>query len=190
MNFLGHLYFSGTDLELMHCNLYGDYVRGSNLTHLAPKIQEGIRLHRNIDHYMDTHPAVLEAKRQLSSQLPKVSGIAIDLIFDHLLARDWQTHHPLDYHLYLRQFYTHQATHHLDFSPAFQSFLSVLKSRQWMNFYPSLYGLQKSCEGVATRLSFESKLSATPTVFIQEEALLVEAFQTYMQDAKRQFLTQ
>ena len=44
----------------MYANLHGDFVRGKDFSHLPEKLQEGIRLHRMIDDYIDHHPVVLE----------------------------------------------------------------------------------------------------------------------------------
>ena len=65
MNYLGHLYFSKNDFELMYYNLFGDFVKGSDLSRFPIKIQEGIRLHREIDHYIDHHPYVRKLLHKL-----------------------------------------------------------------------------------------------------------------------------
>ena len=59
MNYLGHLYFSDNDHTLMLANLFGDFVKGKDLSAFQPEIQNGITLHRSIDNYIDSHPEVL-----------------------------------------------------------------------------------------------------------------------------------
>ena len=81
MNYLGHLFFSNNDLELMYANIYGDFIKGSKLSHHPKIIQKGVKLHRSIDSYIDNHPKVLNLKKTLTKDLPKISGIAIDLYF-------------------------------------------------------------------------------------------------------------
>ena len=90
MKYLGQLFFSGDDKDLMICNLYGDHVKGKKYSSYPSKIIEGILLHREIDHYIDNHPEVLALKKLLYSDLHKVSSIAVDLYFDHLLAKNWK----------------------------------------------------------------------------------------------------
>lgn len=85
MNYLGHIYLSFGDHELATANLFGDFVKGKNLSHLPQEIQVGIRLHRAIDSFTDQHEAVKEILQLIRADLPKVAPIAIDLIFDHLL---------------------------------------------------------------------------------------------------------
>jgi acyl carrier protein phosphodiesterase len=76
MNFLGHLFFSNNELQLMHANLYGDFVKGKDLSQFDSTIQTGIRLHRKIDSYIDHHPDVLQRSRTttLSRGAPGAPG--------------------------------------------------------------------------------------------------------------------
>ncbi len=48
----------------------------------------------------------------------------------------------------------------------------------------------KSCEGVAKRISFETKLPTAHLVFDQREWQIEEVFHLFMSDAKREFLSQ
>lgn len=190
MNFLGHLYFSGNDKELMLANLFGDFVRGSKHEHFPEVIQKGIKLHRSIDFYIDNHPLVKELKFDLMSELPKVGPVAVDLFFDHLLARNWNQFHTSEYNLFLEDFYTHETDFQDHYPENFMDFMSKLRTHQWMNHYPTKYGLMKSCEGVAKRISFETKLPIAHLVFDQKEGQIEEVFHRFMSDAKREFLTQ
>jgi acyl carrier protein phosphodiesterase len=190
MNFLGHLYFSGNDKELMLANLFGDFARGSKHKHLPEVIQQGIKLHRKIDFYIDNHPLVKELKFELMSDLPKVGPIAVDLFFDHLLARNWTQFHSTEYTSFLNEFYEHETDYHSHYPAAFLDFMDKLRTHQWMNHYPTKYGLMKSCEGVAKRISFETKLPTAHLVFNQMETEIESTFHGFMEDAKKEFLTQ
>lgn len=190
MNFLGHLYFSGNNKELMLANLFGDFVRGSKNDHFPVIIQQGIKLHRSIDFYIDNHPKVRELKAILMHDLPKVGPVAIDLFFDHLLARDWSDFHSEDYNVYLQNFYQHKTEYLNHYPVSFIEFLSKLRLHKWMNQYPTKYGLMKSCEGVAKCISFETKLPEAHLVFDQRERQIEDIFQGFMSDAQKEFLTQ
>ena len=190
MNFLGHLYFSGKDKELMQANLYGDFVRGSKLDHYPGIIQQGIKLHRQIDFYIDHHPEVKKLKLSIMHDLPKIGPVAVDLFFDHLLARNWKDFHPDEYYGFLDAFYAHETIHEPHYPESFLSFMNQLRLHKWMNHYPSKYGLVKSCEGVAKRISFETKLPSAHLVFDQMEEQIEEVFQAFMSDARKEFLMQ
>lgn len=187
MNFLGHLYFSRNNRDLMIANLFGDFVRGRNFEHFPPLIQEGIILHRQIDHYIDTHPLVRELKLELMSELPKVGPIAVDLFFDHLLAKNWEEYHHLPYGSFLLDFYQHESEYLGHYPIFFLQFMEKLRHHQWMNHYPTKYGLMKSCEGVSKRLSFETNLAKAHLVFDQKEETVVAVFHAFMKDALHHF---
>jgi len=174
----------------MHANLFGDFVRGSKLDHFPEIIQHGIKLHREIDFYIDNHPSVKHLKLSLMHDLPKIGPVAVDLFFDHLLAKQWSNFHHEDYPQFLSNFYAHESDLTEHYPSSFISFIDKLRQHQWMNHYPTKYGLMKSCEGVAKRISFETKLPEAHLVFDARESEIDAAFQSFMIDAQRKFLLQ
>ena len=189
MNYLGHLYFSKNDHTLMYANLFGDFVKGSDLSAYPSDIRKGIRLHRMIDQYIDHHPAVVELMQQLYPSLPKVTGIAVDLYFDHLLASRWSEFHPKPYRDFLNDFYAYPIELTEGFSPNFITFTIQLKKYDWMIHYATREGLGKMCEGVGSKLSFANALQGAPGEFDQHRKMIEKAFELYMQDAIPYFET-
>ena len=183
MNFLGHLYFSNNDLELMQANLFGDFVKGKDYTHLPLKIQEGVTLHRKIDNYIDNHPAVLDLIRLLYNPMPKVAGIAVDLFFDHLLAKNWNQFHHQEIDEFIYQFYKSINTSTPHYSEHFQLMLVKMQEDNWLLSYKNLEGLNLSCQGVSRRISFENNLKNGVQVFKKYELEIEKAFFEYMKDA-------
>ncbi len=184
MNFLGHLYFSDNDLALMQANIFGDFVKGKDLSRFPIKMQEGILLHRKIDSYIDTHPSVILLLHRLYSDLPKVAGIAVDLYFDHLLAKNWKDFHTKDLDVFINQFYASIDTSNENYSSQYFYMLEKMQEKNWLFQYQFLDGLDKSCHGVSRRISFENKLSIGVDVFKKFEKEIEYAFFEYMKDAK------
>lgn len=89
MNHLAHALLAGHDDELRLGGLMADSVRGAPDLALPPGVRAGIRLHRSIDSYTDQHPAVVAARALLPPPYRRYAGIALDMWFDHLLARDF-----------------------------------------------------------------------------------------------------
>lgn len=187
MNYLGHIYLSNDNHDLMYANLYGDFVKGTQISHLPLIIQQGIRLHRMIDSYTDQHSGVRELARSLYDFLPKVSGIAIDLYFDHLLAKHWSKFHAHDFVDYLDSFYNHQPDLWEEYHSKFRDFISIMRLRKWLNHYDGFIGLTKMCHGVSAKLSFENKLSNAPNVFEEKETHIISCFEEFMSDVIREF---
>jgi acyl carrier protein phosphodiesterase len=189
VNLLGHLYFSNDDLDLMYANLFGDYVKGTKFFNYPDKIVQGILLHRSIDSYFDQHQAVLNSKRLLFNELPKVSAVAMDLFMDHLLAKNWEIHHSMKIHTFLIQFYNHHPSFENYFSSDFQSFIKLMRQYKWLNHYHLDSGLEKACHGISSKISFENELHKGLMIFKKYEAELNSSFNKFMKDAKNEFLS-
>lgn len=89
MNYLAHLHLGGPAPHQLLGSLYGDFVKGPLDGRWPQCIEAGIRLHRRIDLFTDTHPLVRDARALFPAARRRVSGILLDLFFDHCLARDW-----------------------------------------------------------------------------------------------------
>lgn len=89
MNYLAHLHLGGPAPHQLLGSLYGDFVKGPLDGRWPQTIEAGIRLHRRIDLFTDTHPLVRDARALFPAARRRVSGILLDLFFDHCLARDW-----------------------------------------------------------------------------------------------------
>ncbi|WP_158773712.1 ACP phosphodiesterase [Cobetia sp. L2A1] len=89
MNFLGHarLSLAGND-DFLFGNLIADGVRGSDLSDWSSEIEAGIRFHRRCDAVIDSHPETRWLLTQVPPASRRVAGIALDMMWDHLLAGD------------------------------------------------------------------------------------------------------
>ena len=89
MNFLAHFHLAWPDDGLVVGGLEGDYLKGPLRGTLPTHIEAGVRLHRAIDAYTDSHPIIQELRREFPEQLRRYAGILIDLSFDHYLSQHW-----------------------------------------------------------------------------------------------------
>lgn len=98
MNYLAHAVLAGPDPLLRLGGLMGDFVKGplppgtAGIAGAAPlpeRLVLGLRLHRAIDAYAETHPAFRASRARVSPERRRVAGIMVDLFYDHFLARGW-----------------------------------------------------------------------------------------------------
>ncbi|WP_136067734.1 acyl carrier protein phosphodiesterase [Modicisalibacter radicis] len=89
MNFLAHGWLArgGTD-EFLHGNLIADGVKGVDLSDWSPAAATGIRHHRRVDAWVDQHQVVREARSRAPDDGRRYAGIALDMVWDHFVARD------------------------------------------------------------------------------------------------------
>lgn len=90
MNFLAHLLLSGPDGDFRAGGFLGDFVRGPLTGRHPAAIESGIALHRHLDAASDRSDAVHTAVRRLPPAWRRWAPVALDVIFDHFLARDFQ----------------------------------------------------------------------------------------------------
>lgn len=89
MNHLAHLYLARPTVESRVGNLLGDFARGVDVDALPVAVKEGLDNHRAVDAFTDRHPEVLRAKTLFSNQRRRFAGVALDVLFDHYLIRNW-----------------------------------------------------------------------------------------------------
>jgi acyl carrier protein phosphodiesterase len=94
MNHLAHALLAGADEGRILGGVLGDFVRGAPDPALPTGVREGIALHRAIDGYTDRHPEVLAARALFEPPYRRYAGIALDMWFDHVLARDFARWSP------------------------------------------------------------------------------------------------
>jgi acyl carrier protein phosphodiesterase len=91
LNFLAHLHLADPDEGLMFGGVVADFIRNPEVAALPANVQAGVHLHRSIDGFTDRHPTVQKSIGRISSRLGWFSGIAIDIYYDHVLSRNWNS---------------------------------------------------------------------------------------------------
>ena len=94
MNFLAHLHLAELANSSLTGNLLADFVRGDPDGRWSAAIVAGIHMHRRLDSLSDHLAEVREAKQRFTPVTRRVAPIALDVIWDHFLARDWSHFHP------------------------------------------------------------------------------------------------
>lgn len=151
MNFLAHLYLAGEPDAFGAGNVMGDFVRGRvERLGLPAALAQGVRLHRFIDGYSDGHPLVAQSRRRLAR--PRVSGVIVDMAYDHFLARHWHRFHsqPLPY--FTADCYAALAAQWDHLPPRLGRLLPVMRRDDWLARYGELDFLARSLDRMAARL--------------------------------------
>jgi acyl carrier protein phosphodiesterase len=92
MNWLAHLLLSEPSPEFRVGNLLPDILGPADLAALPEKFQRGIRQHYRIDAFTDSHPVVKQSVRRIGPKFRRYGGVLVDIFYDHILARDWDSH--------------------------------------------------------------------------------------------------
>jgi acyl carrier protein phosphodiesterase len=159
MNFLAHVFLSGNDFELAMGNLIADQIKGKKYLDLPPKIQEGVLLHRKIDHYTDSHPAFKQCIKKLFVSHRHYSRVLVDMFFDHFLAKNWQQYHPQLFPEFIHQFYDFIEKNKALVPERCTHLIEHLIQNNWFGAYASLDGLETILAQMEKRTRFESHLA-------------------------------
>ncbi|MBY6204345.1 ACP phosphodiesterase [Halomonas denitrificans] len=90
MNHLAHLVLAGRDPDDRLGALLGDHVKGRlEAVDLSPGLVRGIRLHRRIDAWSDSDPAVTGLLARFRPPWRRYGGIVLDVLFDRELSKRW-----------------------------------------------------------------------------------------------------
>ncbi len=93
VNFLAHLHIADHCQSSLLGNLLGDFVKGNPDTQYPAMISQGVRLHRFVDSYTDSHSQVEQIRALFPNGVRRYSGIALDMFWDHCLAVQWNQFH-------------------------------------------------------------------------------------------------
>lgn len=179
MNHLAHALLAGADEGRILGGVLGDFVRGAPDLALPTGVREGIALHRAIDGYTDRHPEVLAARALFEPPYRRYAGIALDMWFDHLLARDFARWSPSPlpaFSIDLRELLRRQDA----LLPA-----TARRFAQYMqaNDLPAAYAepavLDRALAGIGQRLQRDNPLGRMLPVLQDMDAPLQERFDAF-----------
>jgi len=153
MNFLAHIYLSGSSEEILVGNFIGDYVKGHDYTLYPSKIKKGILLHRSIDSFTDRHPITRSCKAYIREEYGLYSGIVIDIFYDHFLAVNWSDFCRVSLSRYIHNRYEILDSHFEIFPEGVQGFFPYFIRSNWLEAYVSLGGLESVLRRMALRTS-------------------------------------
>lgn len=152
MNYLAHLHLGGSQPAQLLGSLYGDFVKGPLAGRWPAEIEAGIRLHRRIDVFTDSHPLIAQARLRFPAERRRFSGILLDVFFDHCLARDWALYsaEPLDtFTLYVYRVLSAEA----ELPGRLALIAPRMAAQDWLGSYRDFEVLEQVINGMARRIS-------------------------------------
>lgn len=169
MNYLAHIYLSGESGEVLAGNFMGDSIKGRDYTFLPKGVQDGVALHRFIDVFTDSNELTRAACDLCRKELGKYTPVAVDMIFDHLLAKNWS-----NFHQDSLKAYTEDSFRRLDqFVPIFPEETKIMfkymREQNWLLGYATIEGLSSALTGLGNRQKYENNLHLGSVVLQEKE---------------------
>lgn len=187
MNYLAHLYLSDSDDLHRLGNIAGDWVKGPLQGHDLPdRVLEGVRRHRWVDSATDHHPAVRGALQLFSPKRRRAAPIIMDMVFDHLLAVNWDAHADMPLDTFLADSYAALNRTRAHWPEGACRILPGIIERNLLGQYRDIRVIGYSLERIADRVSRDIGLrGALPDILHNLDAL-EEIHTTVMLDLRAQ----
>lgn len=180
MNYLAHIQLAHVSHTSMLGNFLGDFVKGSNLAHLPAALQHGVRLHRAIDTFTDQHDIVRHLKQQFPADIRRMSGVAIDIYFDHLLANSWELYSRQKMPAVLNDFYVEIAQCDVSLGANFTRVKEGLVKYRWLHEYTHKESVERAFYQIEKRLNDRIKFASASIDYIGSvEKELLTAFMEF-----------
>jgi acyl carrier protein phosphodiesterase len=159
VNYLAHLFLAGDTAESLIGNLAGDFVKGRIGDEVPPAIAEGIRQHRRIDAFTDSHPSVAAFRRVLVPEHGHYARVIADVFFDHFLAAGFERYsaEPLDE--FLSRVYAAIDPHRDQLPGDLGIVYPRMRDGEWLSSYQTIEGIRQALGGISHRLSRRPQLA-------------------------------
>jgi acyl carrier protein phosphodiesterase len=187
MNHLAHLYLSSENEEEMVGQFIADAVKGNDFNLYRTDIRKGILLHRWVDSFTDTHDLVKELRAAYRPNLGLYSGVLIDLVFDHYLAKDFQSHSGRELEEF-QQFTFGVLNKHEEFFPdKMKHYFFHMKDREFMMKYAHPDGMAVIVRQMGNRIPRGESLLVAGDFFEDYVEMASAYFPTFFEELKREF---
>ncbi|HUW07992.1 MAG TPA: ACP phosphodiesterase [Williamwhitmania sp.] len=180
MNFLAHIYLSGSDEQIRLGNFSGDYVKGSNFSSFPPKVVLGLKLHRTIDSLTDSHPGFFKSRNRLIPIYGRYAGVVVDMFYDHVLASNWENYCAIPLLPFSKSFYFSMVKNYHLLPRQVKYFLPFMIQSSRLYSYASLKGIGESLDIMSRRTSLPDRTT-------QAIALLEQDYEGFNSDFKEVF---
>lgn len=158
MNFLAHLFLSGSNDEVRIGNFSGDSYRRSQLDSLSTDMRKGVELHWFIDQFTDSHEIVAHSKALIRPVYRKYAPVLVDIYYDHFLALYWSQYHTQPLDVYAEEQYALLYDYWDILPKRVRHLLPYMKRDNWLANYAHFEGIDRVLKGMGRRAKFESKM--------------------------------
>jgi acyl carrier protein phosphodiesterase len=167
VNYLAHLLLAEPTAESWIGNLAGDFVKGRIGDGVPLEIAQGIRHHRAVDAFTDSHPSVAAFRRVLIPEHGHYARVIADVFFDHFLAIDFTRYssEPLDD--FLHRVYNAIDPHADELPGRLRFVYPRMRDEGWLSSYQTIDGIRLALGGISHRLSRRPQLA--PSVHFLED---------------------
>ena len=185
MNFLAHIVLSGDDGDILVGNFMGDFVKGSQWKLLPEKVAQGALLHRFIDFETDVHPISIELRTYLHPAVGKYASVALDMLYDHLLATHFNRFVEPTLPDYAHEAYMRLEGKSSHMPAACQFLFERMRADDWLTSYATYDGLENAMLRLERRIGRQVGFNHVREVFERENNRFINGFHLIFPELQR-----
>lgn len=182
MNFLAHIYLSGSEEQVIIGNFIADGIKGKSYQNHPPGIQKGVLLHRFIDSFTDSHPTVRQSTARLHANYRHYSGVIVDILYDHYLAKNWAAYHPQPLADYVQDFYELLHQHYESLPVRTKRLMPYMIADNWLLSYATVDGIGKILSQMNHRTKGRSRMDQAVTELQEYYEAFEQEFTEFFQE--------
>lgn len=185
MNFLAHIYLSNNNPLVSIGNFIADGIKGSEYKSFPRDIQIGILLHREIDTFTDAHPTVRQSTKRLHQNYSHYSGVIVDILYDHFLAKNWNRYSKVPLEFFVSNFYDLLEDHFELLPKRIQHMIPYMIADNWLLNYANIEGIQKVLDGMNRRTKNLSGMNNATSELITYYSEFEQEFTEFFEELRR-----
>jgi len=182
MNYLAHAYLSFGQDEVLVGNFIGDFVKGKMMNTFPQEVQNGIKLHREIDKFTDTHALVRAGQSYLRPKFRHYSTVITDIYFDYYLAKNWSNYSDVPLLDFTQNTFSTLNNYSRLFPERFANMFQWMEKDNWLMKYGEIEGIRQTFVGMSRRTSFESKMGVAHLALLDKEEEFQVIFFAFFED--------
>jgi len=158
MNYLAHMFCSNDTPASMLGNFLADFVKGDVEGRFPCEVSEGIRNHRRLDCFTDSHEVFAASRRLMSHPRRRYAGIIVDVLYDHFLVTDWDRYCSTTLDEFVDRVYGNLCRHRVAIPDPVPMVIEKMVREDWLRSYATADGLDRTFKRISRRLRRENPL--------------------------------
>ena len=181
MNYLAHSFLSFTDGQIVG-QFLEDFIRNRDRFSFPKDIQDGITLHRAIDTFTDSHPAIHEAKKVFAPLVRLYAGAFVDVSMDHFVARDLSLNSLAEWKAHSLRVYKALNANEQWLPENFKKMLVKMEHDDWLYNYREDWGIKFSIQNVLNKAKYLDKDIPVFEAFLKNKDHLQQCYDDFFPD--------
>lgn len=159
MNHLAHLFLAAPGAESLIGNLSGDFVKGALGDRFTPGIRAGIRQHRAVDAFTDSHPSAAAFRAVLTPEYGHYARVIADMFFDHFLASRFDEWGGEPLEAFLQRTFATLDLHEAALPDRLRALYPRIRDEGWLLSYRHVEGIRLALGNMSRRFSRRPELA-------------------------------